>query len=324
MKKFILSIIAVLGTISAYADVMGDVNNDGAVTSSDITMLYNYLLNNDNTYLATSDVNGDGNVTSADITAVYSILLGDTQHAPEYLDFTVNGVTFRMIYVKGGTFMMGNDNNASESPAHSVTLTDFYMAETECTQALWKAIYPEYSYFAEVGDQKPCNGQWYSEILQFVDALNDYLHTSGALAANKNFMLPTEAQWEWAARGGVKSQGYTYAGSNNINDVAWYSQNSNYVVKNVKLKSPNELGLYDMSGNAFEATTDNFSVDYSWAVEGEVDPTGSPTASAYGLTRRGGSCTQGAARCTVTKRDFNDVEMNGGASEDMSFRLILK
>lgn len=324
MKKFILSIIAVLGTISAYADVMGDVNNDGAVTSSDITMLYNYLLNNDNTYLATSDVNGDGNVTSADITAVYSILLGDTQHAPEYLDFTVNGVTFRMIYVKGGTFMMGNGNNASESPAHSVTLTDFYMAETECTQALWKAIYPEYSYFAEVGDQKPCNGQWYSEILQFVDALNDYLHTSGALAANKNFMLPTEAQWEWAARGGVKSQGYTYAGSNNINDVAWYSQNSNYVVQNVKLKSPNELGLYDMSGNAFEATTDNFSVDYSWAVEGEVDPTGSPTASAYGLTRRGGSCTQGAARCTVTKRDFNDVEMNGGASEDMSFRLILK
>ncbi len=324
MKKFILSIIAVLGTISAYADVMGDVNNDGAVTSSDITMLYNYLLNNDNTYLATSDVNGDGNVTSADITAVYSILLGDTQHAPEYLDFTVNGVTFRMIYVKGGTFMMGNDNNASESPAHSVTLTDFYMAETECTQALWKAIYPEYSYFAEVGDKKPCNGQWYSEILQFVDALNDYLHTSGALAANKNFMLPTEAQWEWAARGGVKSQGYTYAGSNNINDVAWYSQNSNYVVQNVKLKSPNELGLYDMSGNAFEATTDNFSVDYSWAVEGEVDPTGSPTASAYGLTRRGGSCTQGAARCTVTKRDFNDVEMNGGASEDMSFRLILK
>ena len=324
MKKFILSIIAVLGTISVYADVMGDVNNDGAVTSSDITMLYNYLLNNDNTYLATSDVNGDGNVTSADITAVYSILLGDTQHAPEYLDFTVNGVTFRMIYVKGGTFMMGNDNNASESPAHSVTLTDFYMAETECTQALWKAIYPEYSYFAEVGDQKPCNGQWYSEILQFVDALNDYLHTSGALAANKNFMLPTEAQWEWAARGGVKSQGYTYAGSNNINDVAWYSQNSNYVVQNVKLKSPNELGLYDMSGNAFEATTDNFSVDYSWAVEGEVDPTGSPTASAYGLTRRGGSCTQGAARYTVTKRDFNDVEMNGGASEDMSFRLILK
>ncbi|MBQ3910373.1 MAG: SUMF1/EgtB/PvdO family nonheme iron enzyme [Muribaculaceae bacterium] len=133
-----------------------------------------------------------------------------------------------------------------------------------------------------------------------------------------------KAQWEWAARGGVKSQGYTYAGSNNIDEVAWYSVNSGYVVHDVKQKSPNELGIYDMSGNAFEATTDNFSTDYSWATDGEVDPAGSPTASAYGLTRRGGSCTQGATRCTVTKRDFNDVEMNGGASEDMSFRIILK
>lgn len=324
MKTLILTIIAALGATMAHANVVGDVNNDGVVTSSDITQLYNYLLNNDDTYLSTSDVTGDGSVTSADITAIYNILLGNSQQNPEYIDFTVNGVTFRMIYVKGGTFTMGNNDIASESPAHSVTLTDFYMAETECTQALWKAIYPDYSYFAEVGDQKPCNGQWYSEILQFIDALNDYLHTSGTLAANKNFMLPTEAQWEWAARGGVKSEGYTYAGSNNINDVAWYSQNSNYVVQNVKQKSPNELGLYDMSGNAFEATTDNFSMNYSWATDGEVDPTGSPTASAYGLTRRGGSCTQGAARCTVTKRDFNDVEMNGGASEDMSFRLIMK
>lgn len=324
MKTFILSAVAALTVTMAHAAVAGDVNNDGTVTSSDITMLYNYLLAGDETYLATSDINGDGNITSADVTALYDILLGNAQPTPEYIDFTVGGITFRMIYVKGGTFTMGNNDIASESPAHSVTVTDFYMAETECTQALWKAIYPDYSYFAEVGDQKPCNGQWYSEILVFIDALNDYLHNSGALAANKNFMLPTEAQWEWAARGGVKSQGYTYAGSNNINDVAWYSQNSNYVVQNVKQKSPNELGLYDMSGNAFETTTDNFSVNYSWAVDGEVDPTGSPTASAYGLTRRGGSCTQGATRCTVTKRDFNDIEMNGGASEDMSFRLILK
>ena len=324
MKTLILSLLTALVTISAYAEITGDVNNDGVVTSSDVTALYRYLLNNDETYLATSDVNDDGIITSADVTAVYRILLGDGQLVPEYIDFTVNGVAFRMIYVKGGTFTMGNNEIASESPAHSVTLSDFYMAETECTQALWKAIYPDYAYFAEVGDQKPCNGQWYSEILQFIAELNDYLHASGALAANKNFMLPTEAQWEWAARGGVKSEGYTYAGSNNINDVAWYSQNSNYLVQNVKQKMPNELGLYDMSGNAFEATTDNFSMNYSWATDGEIDPTGSPTASAYGLTRRGGSCTQVAARCTVTKRDFNDVEMNGGASEDMSFRLILK
>ena len=324
MKAFVLSLLAALAVTTASAAVTGDVNGDGAVTSVDVTVLYNYLLNGDNTFLATSDVDGDGSITGADITVIYNILLGDNEPAPEFLDFTVNGVSFRMIYVQGGTFIMGNDAIESESPAHSVTLTDYYMAETECTQALWKALYPDYSYFAEQGDLKPCNGQWYSEVLQFVAALNDYLHANGALAAERNFMLPTEAQWEWAARGGVKSKGYTYAGSNDINEVAWCATNSNYVVHEVKLKAPNELGLYDMSGNAFEATTDNFSVNYSWASDGEVDPTGSPTASAYGLTRRGGSCTQGAARCTVTKRDFNDVEMNGGASEDMSFRLILK
>ena len=325
MKAIALSIlVAVCGVTAAYANITGDVNNDGAVTSVDVTVLYNYLLNGDDTFFATSDVDGDGNITGADITMIYNILLNGGLPNPEYIDFTVNGVAFRMIYVQGGTFIMGNNDIASESPAHSVTLTDFYIAETECTQALWKALYPDYAYIAEVGEQKPCNGQWYSEILQFVDALNDYLHASGALAADKNFMLPTEAQWEWAARGGVKSMGYTYAGSNNINDVAWYSQNSDQVVHDVKLKTPNELGIYDMSGNAFEATTDNFSTNYSWATDGEVDPAGSPETSAYGLTRRGGSCTQGAARCTVTKRDFNDVEMNGGASEDMSFRLILK
>ncbi len=325
MKKFILSlIVTVCGMAVAHAGITGDVNGDGSVTSVDVTVLYNYMLNGDATFIASSDVDGDGSITGADITVIYNILLSGSEPKPEAIDFTVNGVTFRMIYVKGGTFTMGNNAIASESPAHSVTLTDFYMAETECTQALWKALYPDYNYFAEVGNQKPCNGQWHSEVLQFIAALNDYLHANGALAADKNFMLPTEAQWEWAARGGVKSQGYTYAGSNNINDVAWYSLNSNSVVQDVKLKNPNELGLYDMSGNAFEVTTDNFSMDYSWAADGEVDPVGSPTTSAYGITRRGGSCTQVASRCTVTKRDFHDVEMNGGASEDMSFRLILK
>ena len=325
MRKIILSIlVSTLGIGAAHASITGDVNDDGSVTSADVTTLYSFLLNNDTANLINGDVNNDGSVTSADVTMVYNILLGVEEQNPDYIDFTVNGVTFRMIYVQGGTYTMGNNDIASESPAHSVTLSDFYMAETECTQALWKALYPDYAYFAEQGDQKPCNGQWYSEILQFIAELNNFLHNNGTLAAGKNFMLPTEAQWEWAARGGVKSHGYTYAGSNNINEVAWYSLNSDYVVHDVKLKAPNELGLYDMSGNAFEATTDNFSMDYSWATDGEIDPTGSPTASAYGLTRRGGSCTQGAARCTVTKRDFNDVEMNGGASEDMSFRLILK
>ena len=130
---------------AASAQSTGDVNHDGAVNSADITVLYNFLLNGDDTFLATSDVNGDGSITSADITSVYNILLNGSQQQPEHIDFTVNGVTFRMIYVKGGTYTMGNDEIASESPAHNVTITDFYMAETECTQALWKAIYSDYA-----------------------------------------------------------------------------------------------------------------------------------------------------------------------------------
>jgi formylglycine-generating enzyme required for sulfatase activity len=325
MKKLFLSIMAVaMGLAVAKAEVKGDVNCDGVTNSADVTALYNYILKGVDTHVATGDVNGDGVINSSDVTMVYNILLNGIKPQPEFIDFEVNGTAFRMILVEGGTMMMGSDANASEQPVHQVTLTTFYIAETECTQALWKALFPSYSNFATQGDLKPCNGQQYGEVLEFVDALNSHLHATGALDADMNFMLPTEAQWEWAARGGVKSQGYTYAGSNNINDVAWYWNNSDNLVHDVKLKAPNELGLYDMSGNAHEVTTDNFSMDYSWAADGEVDPSGSPTVSAYGLTRRGGSCSSSAARCTVTKRDFNDIEVNGGASEDVSFRLILK
>ncbi len=252
-----------------------------------------------------------------------------------YRDFTVNGVTFRMVYVQGGTYYRGAQSTdpdapgyvketvlGSEGPVYSVNITDFYMAETECTQKLWKALYPNYSYWGIAGDSLPCNGQYYSEMNQFIASLNKYLHESGQLAADENFTIPTESQWEWAARGGVKSHGYRYSGSDDIDAVAWYKANSNLTLHNVKQKAPNELGLYDMSGNAYEATSDNFSQNYSWATDGQTDPTGSATKSSYGLTRRGGSYLQTYQRCTVTKRDFYDTD--AGGQVDMSFRLILK
>lgn len=269
-----------------------------------------------------------------------------TPSKPEHRDFTVNGVTFRTIYVKGGTYYRGaQDTNPSapgyvtdslhydheygtdsEAPVYHVNITDFYMAETECTQKLWKALFPTYSYFENVGDNMPVNGQMYSEMNKFITALNKYLHDDGQLSADENFTIPTESQWEWAARGGVKSKGYRYAGSNNIDDVAWYKDNSDMKLHEVKLKAPNELGLYDMSGNALEATSDNFSKNYSWASDYQTNPTGSTSESPYGLTRRGGGYAHQAFRCTVSKRDFydNSAETNEGASGDMSFRLILK
>lgn len=274
--------------------------------------------------------------TSTSLTDVDSITFAAATPAkPQYRDFTVNGVTFRMILVQGGTYYRGAQSTdpdapgyvketvmGSEKPVYSVNITDFYMAETECTQQLWKALYPTYSYFGIKGDSLPCNGQYYNEMKQFITSLNKYLHDNNQLAADENFGIPTESQWEFAAHGGVKSHGYRYAGSDTIGNVAWYSQNSDLTLHPVKQKAPNELGLYDMSGNAYEATSDNFSQNYSWAEDGQTDPTGAAATSAYGLTRRGGSYNQNYQRCTVTKRDFYDID--AGGSDDMGFRLILK
>lgn len=265
---------------------------------------------------------------------------------PDYRDFTVNGVTFRMIYVKGGSYYRGAQTTdptapgyvtdslrgTSEQPVYNVNISDFYMQETECTQALWLALFPTYAWFGTKGDNKPVNGQMYSEMLVFIDSLNSYLHANNQIAADEKFTIPTESQWEWAARGGVKSQGYRFAGSNDVAEVAWYNKNSGYTLHDVKQLKPNELGLYDMSGNALEACSDNFYDDYSWATDNMTDPTGSTapynkhgiTERAY--TRRGGGYAHPDWRQTVTKRDFYDVsyDVNGGASEDMGFRLILK
>lgn len=265
---------------------------------------------------------------------------------PDYVDLDINGVNLRMMRVAGGTFYMGAQNEdpeasgyvddytvgASESPVHQVTVTDFYMAETECTQALWQALFPSYDYFVIKGANKPCNGQQYGEMLQFIDALNKYAHDNGVIPQQAEFVLPTEAQWEWAARGGVKSHGYRYAGSDDCSLVAWTSENSDETLHDVKQLQPNELGLYDMSGNAYEAVSDNFSSNYAWAADGEVDPTGKPSEDiapgdmGYGQhMRRSSGYMAPAWRATVTKRSMYDhsIDAGNGASTDMSFRLVM-
>lgn len=266
---------------------------------------------------------------------------------PDFIDYDINGVTLRMMRVQGGTYYMGAQNEdpeapgyvddytvgASEGPVHQVTVTDFYMAETECTQALWNALFPAYDYFAIKGANKPCNGQYYTEILQFIEALNQYAHDHGLIPDGAEFVLPTEAQWEWAARGGVKSHGYRYAGSDDCSLVGWTSENSDETLHDVKQLQPNELGLYDMSGNAYEAVSDNFSSNYAWAADGEVDPTGkksediNPDDMGYGQhMRRSSGYMAPAWRATVTKRSMYDhsPEAGSGASTDMSFRLAIK
>ena len=190
--------------------------------------------------------------------------------------YEVNGVRFQMILVEGGTFRMGADDRNvefSESPAHNVTLTkDYLIGETEVTQALWSTVTGK-------GTSKstlPQTSVTWEDAHAFVDRLNEIAHTQGIIAPSQSFCLPTEAQWEYAAKGGNKSKGYRYSGSNDINEVAVTRENSGSDhPSSVKTKRPNELGLYDMSGNAYE-----------W-VDDYADPQNTTPSGRY--VKRGGS-----------------------------------
>ena len=211
--------------------------------------------------------------------------------------FTVNGVSFTMVGVEGGTFTMGatseqgtSDPWDDEYPTHSVTLSNFSIGETEVTQELWKAVMGSNpSYFS--GTNLPVEYVSWNDCQTFITKLNTL--------TGKNFRLPTEAEWEYAARGGNKSKGYKYAGSNTLNDVAWYSDNSSSKTHPVKQKQPNELGLYDMSGNVYEWCQDWYG---SYSSSSQTNPTG--PAAGSDRVRRGGSWSGHARICRVSDR-FN-------------------
>ena len=213
----------------------------------------------------------------------------------EKIPFSVNGVEFKMVFVEGGTFTMGatseqgDDAYEYEYPTHRVTLSDYYIGETEVTQTLWKAVMGSNpSYFK--GDNLPVERVSYKDVKEFITKLNQ--------KTGKTFRLPTEAEWEYAARGGKKSKGYKYAGSNNIDDVAWYYENSNNKTHPVKTKRPNELGIYDMSGNVWEWCSDNYG---AYSSSSQTNPTGPSSGS--DRVYRGGSWSGDAGRCRVSNRD---------------------
>ena len=216
--------------------------------------------------------------------------------------YTVNGVSFKMVSVTGGTFLMGaqktNSGSANydedayddEAPVHNVTLSDYSIGETEVTQALWTAVMGSNpSYF--IGDNLPVETVSWNDCQEFITKLNQ--------ATGKTFRLPTEAEWEFAARGGTKSQGYKYSGSNTVGDVAWYTNNSEDHTHVVATNQPNELGLYDMSGNVYEWCQDWFG-DYSSSAQS--NPTGA-TSDSYRVSR-GGSWHSTARICRVTIRGY--------------------
>jgi len=213
--------------------------------------------------------------------------------------FTVNGVQFDMVFVKGGTFTMGyvesrdNDTNAMldrETPAHQVTLSDYSIGKFLVTQKLWQAVMGDNpSRFK--GDNLPVEMISWEDAQAFIVKLN--------IAVGKKFRLPTEAEWEYAARGGSKSSNFKYSGSNNIDEVAWYDENSKYTIHSVGTKKPNELGIYDMTGNVFEWCSD-------WYDAYTASPQTNPQGSIEGSDRvlRGGSWHIYAQVCRVAYRNY--------------------
>lgn len=174
-----------------------------------------------------------------------------TTNADGSRTFNVGGAEFKMMFVGHGSFTMGSDDSDvefSESPAHEVTLTkDYLIGETEVTEALWNAVMGG----SGGSDVMPKTSVTWNNAHTFTDRLNEMAREQGLIADGERFRLPTEAQWEFAAKGGNKSRGYKYSGSDNVNDVAVTRENSGSDSPiQVKTKQPNELGIYDMSGNA--------------------------------------------------------------------------
>ena len=207
-------------------------------------------------------------------------LQGNTE--PSEQTFNVNGVEFKMIKVEGGTFSMGAtseqeyDALSCEKPVHSVTLSDYYIGETEVTQELWEAVMGSNPSYFEGDNQRPVENVSWNDCQKFIKKLNRL--------TGKQFRLPTEAEWEYAARGGKYSRGYKYSGSNNADEVAWYDSNSGSKTHPVKTKKDNELGLYDMSGNVWEWCNDWWGCYQS---NSQTNPTG-PSEGECRVVRGGG------------------------------------
>jgi formylglycine-generating enzyme required for sulfatase activity len=226
---------------------------------------------------------------------------------------TVNGVSFNMVRVDGGTFTMGatseqgSDAWDSEKPAHQVTLSTYSIGETEVTQALWQAVMGSNPSNWQ-GDNLPVEQVSWEDCQTFIQKLNQL--------TGRRFRLPTEAEWEYAARGGNKSRGYKYSGSNSIGDVAWYDSNSSYKTHPVKTKQANELGLYDMNGNVYEWCQDRYG---SYRRRSQTNPDGPSSGSSR--VDRGGSWFNVARDCRVSSRNYSSP---GNAVSNLGLRLALQ
>jgi formylglycine-generating enzyme required for sulfatase activity len=229
--------------------------------------------------------------------------------------YTVNGVSFKMIDVEGGTFTMGVDSavvytgeaNIDEMPAHEVTVSSFAIGQTEVTQELWQAVMgTNPSHFAD-DPQRPVEQVSWEDCQEFIARLNEL--------TGENFRLPTEAEWEYAARGGNQTAGSIFSGSDNIDEVAWFYFNSDYATRPVAGKGDNELNLFDMCGNVSEWCSDWYG---TYPTEPQVNPVGPVEGSRRVF--RGGNWRSISRDCRNTSRAFDALNMG---SDEVGLRLAL-
>lgn len=216
----------------------------------------------------------------------------------------INGVNFKMIAINGGTFLMGsNDGEDDEKPVHSVTVSDFYIGENPVTQEQWVAVMG-YNHSNIKGDDLPVEGVSWDEIQDFLAKLN--------AKTGKAYRLPTEAEWEYAGSGGENNH-TKWAGTNtesSLGNFAWYYDNSNLTTHTVGTKQPNQLGLYDMSGNVWEWCNDWYGADY-FANSSQNNPKGASTGTHRVL--RGGCLLDSASDC------LSNTRFKGTPDDDVYF-----
>ncbi len=225
-----------------------------------------------------------------------------------------SGFTFEMAYVEGGLFHMGSTGKEAyydEHPIHEVKLDSFYIGKFPVVESLWEAVMNEDKAAGKQG--LPMEMVSWKDVREFLQKLNQL--------TGKNYRLPTEAEWEYAARGGQKSNGYDYPGGNDIEEVGWYIRNSDGSKKAVGQKRPNELGLYDLCGNVLEWCWDKYSGAYyeDCRKRGVVENPEGPKEGVYRVLR-GGSWYLDERSCRCTYRHYEPL---GGRFTDIGFRLAL-
>ena len=271
------------GIVSIGISCLGDCNANGEVSIAEVQTAINQYLGKDKVE-SCNDENGDGSVSISEVqTIINNYLEGCDSGEPQPGDtWTEPNTGMEFVYVPSGCYQMGCNStwsgscNSYEKPVHEVCVDGFWISKYEVTQGQWKEIMGNNPSYFDNGDNYPVEKVSWNDCQDFIDNLNS--------ESSKTFRLPTEAEWEYAARSGGKQQ--KYAGGGDVDSVAWYGGNSGDQTHEVGTKAPNDLGIYDMSGNVWEWCSDWYSSDY-YSNSPKNNPQG-PSSGSYRVGRGGG------------------------------------